>query len=81
MQCTKALLVYPELSYVLGCYNDLARASRAHNEEKRLSKNQIVAKELMPSTRTSKSDPKHANEIRLKSTCLLASKYDISITK
>jgi hypothetical protein len=41
--------------------DDLARASRAHNEGKKLSENQIVAKELMPSTSTSKSDPKHAN--------------------
>ena len=58
--------------------DDLARASRAHNEEKKLSENQIVAKELMPSKSTSKSDPKHATEIRLKSTCMLASKSDIS---
>jgi hypothetical protein len=58
--------------------DDLARASRAHNEGKKLSENQIVATELMPSTSTSKSTPKHANEIRLKSTCLLASKSDIS---
>jgi hypothetical protein len=58
--------------------DDLARPSRAHNEGKKLSENQIVAKELMPSTSTSKSDPKHANEIRLKITCLLASKSDIS---
>lgn len=41
-------------------------------------KNQIVAKEFEPHMRASKSDPKHANEIRLKSTCLLASKSDIS---
>jgi hypothetical protein len=33
----------------------LARASREHNEEKKLSENQIVAKELMPSKITTKS--------------------------
>jgi hypothetical protein len=32
----------------------------------------------MPSSSTSKSKPKHANEIHLKSTCLLARKSDIS---
>jgi hypothetical protein len=29
--------------------DDLSRASREHNEETKLSENQIVAKELMPS--------------------------------
>jgi hypothetical protein len=58
--------------------DDLARASRAHNEETNLSENQIVAKELMPSKSTTKPKPKHSNEIHLKSTCLLASKSDIS---
>jgi hypothetical protein len=57
--------------------DDLARASRAHNEETKLSENQIVARETMPSKSTTKSEPKHANAIRLKSTCLLASKSDI----
>jgi hypothetical protein len=32
----------------------------------------------MPSKSTTKSEPKHANEICLKSTCLLANKSDIS---
>jgi hypothetical protein len=58
--------------------DDLARSSRKHNEEKNMSENQIVAKEIMPSKSTTKSEPKHANEIRLKSTCLLANKSNIS---
>jgi hypothetical protein len=56
----------------------LARASKAHNEQKKLSENQIVVKEIMPLKSTTKTDSKLANEIHLKSTCLLASKSDIS---
>jgi hypothetical protein len=42
-----------------------------------LSKNQIIAKEIIPSKSTTKPGPQHAHEIHLKSTCLLASKTDI----
>jgi hypothetical protein len=28
--------------------NDLARASRTHTEQKKMSENQIIAKEIMP---------------------------------
>jgi hypothetical protein len=58
--------------------DDLARASRVHNEQKKLSENQIAAKEITPLESTPKTDSKLANEIRLKSTCLLASKSDLS---
>jgi hypothetical protein len=58
--------------------DDLARASRTHTEQKKMSENQIIAKEIMPSKSTTKPRPQHAHEIRLKSTCLLASKTDIS---
>jgi hypothetical protein len=43
-----------------------------------MSENQIIAKKIMPSKSTTKPGPQHAHEIRLKSTCLLASKTDIS---
>src|SRR6266480_7017177 len=58
--------------------DDLSRASRAHNEKAKMSENQIVASEIMPLKSTTKSESKLAHEIRLKSTCLLASKADIN---
>jgi hypothetical protein len=60
--------------------DDLARASRAQDEQKKLSENLIVAKEIMPLKSTTKTDSKHANEIRLKSIVYLlaCSKSDIS---
>jgi hypothetical protein len=60
--------------------DDLARASRAHNEQKKLSENLIVAKEIIPLKSTTKTDSKHADEIRLKSIVYLlaSSKSDIS---
>ncbi len=58
--------------------DDLSRASRAHTEKAKMSENQIVASEIMPLKSTTKSESKSAHEIRLKSTCLLASKSDIN---
>ena len=58
--------------------DDLARASRAKNQEKNKSENQLIAAEVAANKHASQSDSKHANEIRLKSPSLLASKSDIS---
>jgi transposase InsO family protein len=58
--------------------DDLARASRAKSKEKDKSENHNVAKEFKHQASTSKSEPKHVNEIKLKGACLLASKSDIS---
>ena len=58
--------------------DDLARASRAKNEEKHKSENQIAAAELVPPKTTSKSDSKHPHEICLHSPSLLATKIDIA---
>ena len=57
---------------------DIARASRAKNQEKQKSENQIVASEVLPHKSSTKSAPKVANEIRLKHPTLLATKSDIS---
>jgi hypothetical protein len=37
--------------------DNLARASRTHTEQKKLSENQIIAKEIMPSKSTTKPGP------------------------
>ena len=58
--------------------DDLARASRAKNQEKQKSENQIVANEVMPHKNTTKSGSTLPNEIRLKHPTLLATKSDIS---
>lgn len=58
--------------------DDLARASRSKSKEKDKSENQNVATEFKHQASTSKSEPKHVNEIKLKGACLLASKSDIS---
>jgi hypothetical protein len=57
--------------------DDLARASRVKTKDQRESENQIVAKELEQHKSKSTSEPKHANEIKLKGTCLLATKSDM----
>ena len=54
--------------------DDLARASRVKTQEQRKSENQIVAKELEQHKSKTTSEPTHANEIKLKGTCLLALK-------
>ena len=58
--------------------DDLARASRANNQEKQKSENQIVVNEVMPHKNTTKSGSKLPNKIRLKYPTLLATKSDIS---
>src|SRR4051794_26586663 len=57
--------------------DDLARASRVKTEEKNKSENQIIAADFVP-PKTTKSDSKHATEIRLKSPCMFANKIDIA---
>ena len=47
---------------------DLTKASRAKNQDKHKSENQIATAEIDPSKHTSKSDSKLTNEIQL---CLL----------
>jgi hypothetical protein len=58
--------------------DDLARPSRAQNENKHKSENQIAARDSVSPKHTSKSDSSHPTDIRFKHPRLLASKTDMS---